>query len=187
MKNNHRQHTESSLSSLLSSCITNPALAKIKKQKASAAAWNAVIGDIERKHTTGVFVIEPKIKGRYPILGVFVDSSSVLVDFNVNKEMYLLRLTHLGYKFDDILFKLSKYTQAKPVFKPQTIKSSCVSPALQQTLAPLPALSPQEIEFAEHTVQNLPSTLRTSALKAVKATLQRQKLSSYAKDNLSLN
>lgn len=187
MRNNHRQHTESSLSSLLSSCITNPALVKIKKQKASATAWNAVIGDIERKHTTGVFVIEPKIKGRYPILGVFVDSSSVLVDFNVNKEMYLIRLAHLGYKFDDILFKLSKYIQIKPVLTPQTTETSCTSAALQKTQPTLPALSPQEIEFAEHTVQNLPSTLRTSALKAVKATLQRQKLSSYAKDNLSLN
>ena len=183
MKNNHRQHTESSLSSLLSSCITNPALAKIKKQKASAA-WNAVIGDIERKHTTGVFVIEPKIKGRYPILGVFVDSSSILVDFNVNKEMYLIRLAHLGYKFDDILFKLSKYMQIKPVLTPQTTEPPCASSALQKTQPTLPALSPQETEFAEHTVQNLPSALRSSALKAVKATLQRQKLSSYAKDNL---
>lgn len=183
MKNNHRQHTESSLSSLLSSCITNPALAKIKKQKASAA-WNAVIGDIERKHTTGVFVIEPKIKGRYPILGVFVDSSSILVDFNVNKEMYLIRLAHLGYKFDDILFKLSKYMQIKPVLTPQTTEPPCASSVLQKTQPTLPALSPQETEFAEHTVQNLPSALRSSALKAVKATLQRQKLSSYTKDNL---
>ncbi len=181
MKNNHKQHAESSLSSLLSSCITNPALAKIKKQKASATAWNAVIGDIERKHTTGVFVIEPKIKGRYPILGVFVDSSSVLVDFNVNKEMYLIRLAHLGYKFDDILFKLSKYTQVKPVFEPPIKAVSCVSSALQPTQAPLPALSSQEVEFAEHAVQKLPPTLRLSALKAVKATLQRQKLSSYTK------
>lgn len=187
MKNNHKQPAESSLSSLLNLCITNPALAKIKKQKASATAWNSVIGDIERKHTTGVFVIEPKIKGRYPILGVFVDSSSVLVDFNVNKEMYLLRLAHLGYKFDDILFKLSKYMQAKPVFTPQPTELSCESSTLQKTQTPLPALSPQEIEFAEHTVQNLPSALRSSALKAVKTTLQRHKLSSYAKDNLSLN
>lgn len=54
-------------------------------------AWHAVNGDIERAHTTGTFVRDPRRGESGPVLVVYVDSRSRATDFSANSEVYLSR------------------------------------------------------------------------------------------------
>ena len=64
-------------------------------------AWNEVNGDVERAHTTGVYVGEPRRGARDPELTVYVDSAAYLTDFSANREIYLARLETAGLRFAD--------------------------------------------------------------------------------------
>ena len=77
-----RGHDES-LGGVLSDFFESPEVhAKMGAGHAAGLAWHSVIGDIERKHTTGVFVGKPKVPGMAPALCVYVDSRMRMVDFN---------------------------------------------------------------------------------------------------------
>ena len=54
--------------------------------------WRTANGDVERAHTTGVYLRKSPCESLPPVLGVYVDSHARLSDFNANKEIYLTRL-----------------------------------------------------------------------------------------------
>ena len=65
-----RGHDES-LGGVLSDFFESPEVrAKMGAGHAAGLAWHSVIGDMERKHTTGVFVGKPKTPGMAPTLCV---------------------------------------------------------------------------------------------------------------------
>ena len=117
--------------------------------------WHAVNGDIERAHTTGTFVRDPRRGESGPVLVVYVDSRSRATDFSANSEVYLARLANAGLAFSKVEFRLSKYARDK---------------------APVP-LSREESAEIERACAELPSTLRESVSRAMSASyrLQRDK------------
>ena len=77
-------------------------------------AWYAANGDIERAHTTGTFVREPRRGEAGPVLVVYVDSKARVTDFSANSEVYLARLANAGHPFCKVEFRLSRYPRRPP-------------------------------------------------------------------------
>ena len=129
-------------------------------------AWNRVNGDIERAHSTGVYVGEPRRGAVDPELTVYVDSHSFITDFSANREVYLARLETVGLRFSNISFRLSKTgtrknSQVRKVSTPQPRK--------------LPELSPGEESEVERLTAELPDALRESVSRAMRVSYRAQK------------
>ena len=108
-----RGHDES-LGGVLSDFFESPEVrAKMGAGHAAGLAWHSVIGDMERKHTTGVFVGKPKTPGMAPTLCVYVDSRMRMVDFNANREIYLARLQAAGFDYSEVRFLQNKRPRPK--------------------------------------------------------------------------
>lgn len=133
----------------------------------AAAAWYRCNGKRERAHTTGVFLKRPRVRGAAPILGVYVDSHSMVTDFGVNKDIYLARLANVGFAVSGIEFVVSR-TQHRVARK-----ATQTPPAHPRAL---PALSLEEQQSVESLVANLPESIRASASKAVSLSKRRDKL-----------
>ena len=71
-------------------------------------AWYAVNGDVERAATAGVYVAAPRRGQKDPTLVVYVDSRARATDFNANREIYLARMAHAGWRFSEVIFKLNR-------------------------------------------------------------------------------
>ena len=172
-----RGHDES-LGGVLSDFFESPEVrAKMGAGHAAGLAWHSVIGDIERKHTTGVFVGKPKVPGMAPALCVYVDSRMLMVDFNANREIYLARLQAAGFDYSEVRFLQNK--------RPRT-KADTAAPALTaekvdkgtvplSTREPLPELSEVERAQIEAQTAGLPPALRESVSKAMAACMRRQR------------
>ena len=102
-------------------------------------------------------------------LGVYLDNDMLVVDFSVNKELYLIRLAALGFPVSDIIFKRSriphKTTGQTPSSSAQTdAKDESIKTHKHQTLPPL---LPQEKEEAQKLTEHLPRALQPAAQKAI--------------------
>ena len=82
-----REASPAGLSGILSAMFDERADASWRVTR----AWHAVNGDIERAHTTGTFVRDPRRGESGPVLVVYVDSRSRATDFSANSEVYLSR------------------------------------------------------------------------------------------------
>ena len=138
-------------------------------------AWHAVNGDIERAHTTGTFVRDPRRGESGPVLVVYVDSRSRATDFSANSEVYLARLANAGLAFSKVEFRLSKYAP-----RDRAEGSATARPAVTRgkgAATPPPPLSREEAAEIERACAELPSTLRESVSRAMSASyrLQRDK------------
>ena len=133
-------------------------------------AWNRVNGDVERTHTSGVYVGEPRRGARDPELTVYVDSSSFMTDFSANHEVYLARLESVGLRFSRIEFRLSKRSAQKKDAAPA--RSRVEKPALPREL---PSLLPDEEEEIEKLCSALPANLRESVSQAMRVSIRAQK------------
>lgn len=107
-------------------------------------------------------------------LGVYLDNDMLVVDFSVNKELYLIRLAALGFPVSDIIFKRSriphKTTGQTPSSSAQTdTKDEFIKTHKHQTLPPL---LPQEKEEAQKLTEHLPRTLQPAAQKAIENSLR---------------
>lgn len=107
-------------------------------------------------------------------LGVYLDNDMLVVDFSVNKELYLIRLAALGFPVSDIIFKRSrmphKTTGQTPSSSAQTdTKDEFIKTHKHQTLPPL---LPQEKEEAQKLTEHLPHTLQPAAQKAIENSLR---------------
>lgn len=107
-------------------------------------------------------------------LGVYLDNDMLVVDFSVNKELYLIRLAALGFPVSDIIFKRSrmphKTTGQTPSSSAQTdTKDESIKTHKHQTLPPL---LPQEKEEARKLTEHLPRALQPAARKAIENSLR---------------
>ena len=173
-----RGHDES-LGGVLSDFFESPEVrAKMGAGHAAGLAWHSVIGDIERKHTTGVFVGKPKVPGMAPALCVYVDSRMRMVDFNANREIYLARLQTAGFDYSEVRFLQNKRPRPKV-----DEGGSATPPAAKRekgtvplsTREPLPELSEVERAQIEAQTAGLSPALRESVSKAMAACMRRQR------------
>lgn len=107
-------------------------------------------------------------------LGVYLDNDMLVVDFSVNKELYLIRLASLGFPVSDIIFKRSrmphKTTGQTPSSSAQTdTKDESIKTHKHQTLPPL---LPQEKEEARKLTEHLSRALQPAAQKAIENSLR---------------
>lgn len=172
-----RGHDES-LGGVLSDFFESPEVrAKMGAGHAAGLAWHSVIGDIERKHTTGVFVGKPKAPGMAPALCVYVDSRMRMVDFNANREIYLARLQTAGFDYSEVRFLQNKRPRPKadataPALTAEKVDKGTVPLA---TSEPLPELSEAERAQIEAQTAGLSPALRESVSKAMAACMCRQR------------
>lgn len=166
-----REAAPAGLSGILSSMLDERADASWRVTR----AWHAVNGDIERAHTTGTFVREPRRGENGPVLVVYVDSRSRATDFSANSEVYLARLANAGLAFSKVEFRLSKYEP-----RDRSEGGAPARPAVARgkgTATPPPPLSREAAAEIERACAGLPSTLRESVSRAMSASyrLQRDK------------
>ncbi len=154
------------LGSVLSGYFRSPEVAgRMGGGRSAGMAWHSVNGDIERKHTTGVFVGKPRRPGEKPVLCVYVDTRMRSVDFRANREIYLARLAAAGYEYSDVRFLVNKRPVAKRVDK-GTVPLSTRQVA---------ELTDEERRAIERETAALPEKLRQSVSKAMSASMRRQK------------
>ena len=108
----NRERNQESIGEVLSRVVGGEMRGRMSAAQRAAAAWYGANGDIERAHTTGVFLKKPKREGAAPILGVYVDSHARLTDFTVNREIYLARLHNAGLELSGIEFRLTRRDRA---------------------------------------------------------------------------
>ena len=109
----NRERNQESIGEVLSRVVGGEMRGRMSAAQRAAAAWYGANGDIERAHTTGVFLKKPKREGAAPILGVYVDSHARLTDFTVNREIYLARLHNAGLEVSGIEFRLTRRDRAE--------------------------------------------------------------------------
>lgn len=171
----------SSVGDALSGVLDSPeALAKMSLGRRASRAWFKVNGDIERTHTTGIYVRKPRRAGGLPTLGVYVDSAARAVDFRANREVYLARLAMAGLEFADIKFeKTHRPVGERRADKPAT--GAAGADGAPEAL--LPALTAEQEAYVRDSVAKLPEKVRASAYKAMSASLRRQMYNSSRNDN----
>lgn len=159
----------SSIQELMEGFVSVELKEKLDENQKAAFIWNAANGDIERAHTTGVYLKAGRA-GKAPVLGVYLDSAPRVVDFSANKEIYLARLENQGLIFSDIDFKLTRYPK----------KDADVAGGSERTApAPeLPELDEAELRYVEELVEEVPESLRPTVYETVSLMLRREKLES---------
>jgi hypothetical protein len=160
------------ISSLLNGMFSSPeARRSMSANQHAAYVWHNVNGDVERAHTTGVFLKEPHVKGAAPILGVYVDSRMRAVDFRANREVYRARLSMGGLEISEIEFIVSQYGHGAA---PRKNRAS--GETVGETLKPpLPELTGSEQDTVEKLAETAPESLRGSVYKAMSLSFRREK------------
>ncbi len=132
--------------------------------------WFAVNGDIEAKHTTGLYLAEPKGYDKYPTLIVYVDKPTFVQEFRTMKHIYLTRLETKGLILKDIQFSLSKDDYIP--------RSRCKKKEKIVAERPLPELSEEEVKQIQNQTKDLPENIRETVSKAMSLSMRRQTISS---------
>lgn len=160
------------ISSLLKGMFSSPeARRSMSANQRAAYVWHNVNGDVERAHTTGVFLKEPHVKGAAPILGVYVDSRMRAVDFRANREVYRARLSMGGLEVSEIEFIVSQYGHGAAPRK----ERASVAAAGEPPKAPLPELTGSEQDTVKKLAESVPESLRGSVYKAMSLSFRREK------------
>lgn len=138
-------------------------------QARASAAWWQANGDLEHRHTQGIYVKEFKTKA--PVLYVYIDTSALLQDFTTNKELYLARLANRGFAASDIKFQLSRKGRKKPL-SPQGTRRQAKPVKPASSLAPLDEGTSAAIDAG---CAELPDGLKGAAAQALKLMLERSR------------
>lgn len=169
-----REQAPSALGELCGACLERIDRAGAAGSTWSAGrAWHAVNGDIERAHTTGLYVREPRGHETLPTLLVYVDSRARATDFSANREVYLARLANAGLRFADVAFRVSK----RPRGEKGATGAGADGPAAPARTAPrpLPELTDAERARVDELTSALPAALRDAARRAMSATIRAEK------------
>ncbi|WP_455137500.1 hypothetical protein [Thermophilibacter sp.] len=168
-----REQAPSALGELCGACLERIDRAGAAGSTWSAGrAWHAVNGDIERAHTTGLYVREPRGHETLPTLLVYVDSRARATDFSANREVYLARLANVGLRFADVAFRVSK----RPRGERGAAGGAAAGPAAARTPPrPLPELTAAERARVDELTSALPAALRDAARRAMSATIRAEK------------
>lgn len=143
---------------------------EVRSTWSAGRAWNAVNGDIERAHTTGVFVREPRGREQLPTLIVYVDSRSRVTDFTANREVYRARLENVGLYFREVTFRESKWAANK-----EGSAHTSDRPRPSRAPRPLPELTEAEAAQVDELCRSLPEALRDSVSRAMRVSYQVEK------------
>lgn len=173
-----RERNQSSIGDLLANVVSGEMRGRMSAAQRAAAAWYGANGDIERAHTTGVFLKKPKRAGVAPILGVYVDSHARLTDFTVNREIYLARLHNAGLEVSGIEFLLTRRDRASSAEGAAAGEKSEERQSLPQREKPLdlPELDPARRAEIDAAVAGLEEPLRSKVAHAMELSMRRQEL-----------
>ncbi len=161
----------SSLGSVMGGYFADPEVsAKMTGTRRVGLAWHRANGDLERKHTCGLYVTKPRRANEPPVLVVYVDSRMRAVDFSANKDIYLARMAAEGLTFSDIRFEQDKLGR-KPG---QRTPAGETAPKKPERLD-LPPLTAAEEEQVRKACEGLSPKLAQSAYKAMSNSLRREK------------
>lgn len=133
--------------------------------------WRTANGDVERAHTTGVYLRKPPCESLPPVLGVYVDSHARLSDFNANKEIYLTRLAGVGLEVSGIEFRLTRWPtpqEGSGLHKGDGLRRHASRTATSE----LPPLSYQEERRVRDSCAGLPDGLRQRVERAMGLSLR---------------
>ena len=139
--------------------------------------WRTANGDVERAHTTGVYLRKPSSESLPPVLGVYVDSHARLSDFNANKEIYLTRLAGVGLEVSGIEFRLTRWPAPQEdgiLHKGDELRRHASGTGASE----LPPLSSQEERRVRDACAELPDGLRQRVERAMTLSLQHE----YSRD-----
>lgn len=173
-----RERNQSSIGDLLANVVSGEMRARMSAAQRAAAAWYGANGDIERAHTTGVFLKKPKRAGVAPVLGVYVDSHARLTDFTVNREIYLARLHNAGLEVSGIEFFLTRRDRTSSAEGRTADERSEARQSLPQREKPLdlPELDPARRAEIGAAVADLDEPLRSKVAHAMELSMRRQEL-----------
>ena len=150
---------------VLDSLIGSKLTSRMTDTQRAAAAWYACNGDRERAHTTRVFLRKPKVEGADPVICVYVDSHSFLVDLNANRDIYLGRLANWGFYVSGIRFEVDRYAKQR---RGQTRKKTASNGMDGATEVKLTA---EQQAYVQDLVSDVPDSLKESISKAIAASL----------------
>lgn len=166
----HYLRNDSELSDVLKGLLGSDVSERMSDNQRARAAWYGANGDIERKHTTGVYLDKsPCRKGLDPVLCVYVDSHVRLTDFSANRETYLSRMYGAGLRVSGIRFRLSdrEHIERKRADEAERNASSSVP-------EPLPPLTQEEGERIARMTSDLPDGLRQKVSRAMELSFRRE-------------
>ncbi len=158
-------HSVETPATLMQGLISHDMWSKMGEAQQAGWAWNVANGEVERTHTTGVYVRHAANATHDLILGVYVDTHARLSDFSANREVYRIRLHEVGFDVTAIEFKLNR----RP-FRPRSHRREDTDGTRDVRRV---ALSPEDEERVEQEVSVLPPRLRDAARRAMTASLQR--------------
>lgn len=145
----------------------------MSKNQLAARTWYQCNGDLERRHTTGVYLRPGRSRQSAPVLGVYVDNHACLNDFSMRKDIYLSRLAFAGLDLSGIEFRLSRqeYIDRRP-------KAGAKGPKKEKPVL-LEPLNKEEEQTAQELVSHLspsvPQSLKSRVSKVVELSLSREK------------
>ena len=168
-----RSESSEDLSSVLDEMMGRGAWARLGRNRRAAMAWFKANGDVERRHTSGVYLKRAASSGLPPVLVVYVDSHARLTDFMANREIYLVRLAAVGFEVSGVEFRLSR----EPV--PEAPPSQQVTSRPAEVV--LPPLSDDERRRAAELTADLPEPLRQRVRRAMELSMRREKLDNTSK------
>jgi hypothetical protein len=186
----NREHNQETIASVISHFVGSDMRAHMSAAQRAAAAWYRANGDVERSHTTGVFLKRPLRKGDAPILGVYVDSHSRLTDFTVNREIYLARLHNVGLEVSGIEFLLTRHTTESgagvrgnaaraagtgTASSPRPGTRGFSSSGQMPNTIDLPELTDAQRDEIARSTAGLPESLREKVARAMSYSMRRQR------------
>ena len=158
-------HPVETPATLMQGLLSHDMWSKMGEAQRASWAWNIANGEVERAHTTGVYVRHAANATHDRILGVYVDTHARLSDFNANREVYRIRLHEAGFDVANIEFRLNR--------RPLRPRSHRGDDAGQPPASRRERLSSEEEERVEREVSVLSPKLRDAARRAMTAHLQR--------------
>ena len=165
-----RRTAEYTLQELVDMVVSERMSGTLSAGSRATAVWLAANGDIERAHTTGVYLRDARVAGQPPVMGVYLDNRMRVVDFSANKDLYIARVINQGLQISDIEFKLDRKGRSPLGVSSKKAQTDTV------TDTTLPELTPEELARVQELTQNLPETIREVAQKAVILSFRREKL-----------
>lgn len=147
----------------------------LSKNQLAARVWYRCNGDLERRHTTGVYLRNGRTPQAAPVLGVYVDSHACLNDFTMRSDIYLSRLAVAGLEVSGVEFRLSRQEY---VDRRTNAVRGQAAPTKKPLLAPLSREERAEAaEIAANLSPDVPQSLREKVSRVVELSMSREKAS----------